>query len=590
MSEIYAPSSIAGPAGPAGPPANFAGVYAAGTTYAAGQAVSFAPNGNSYVSLAAGNTGNQPDTSPAWWGLLASSVVPADIVAPAQMNAAIGAGIALPMSYATLGSTTATIGASNLSGAAPISFGTETQVLPGVLPQGSYVESITLHLAGSGTVPVVIGTFDGTPGPHNLFTVTSRLALDTANAVEIGPNIFQWSAPTGYAMFRVALPNTHLGIVNAATGGGQAVCGYARGSGHGSGFYEMDGDIGGVSASSTLYGPQVATDGELDASVFTRAQPPVPVSGVVPETRTLGVASVKGNNIPAGGSMTLFSATGPGNVERIQLAMTYNDGSPTAANLPANTTLTIAVDGNTYTCSLGMFLLWHGYITSDGAPATGDLFLSKYLGITCGASSGNATLAGYRRIHIPYNSGIDISITIPSVTNIVTYSQVEYYAGVAPLGRYPATRRVFHLVTNDWFASTIAPDQTITLIPPVSAAGELESLYFVSSAPGPIEPGWLEIAPSIAVDGTSFTYGGCEDFFGNQFYGDQFHGRADEYGIARYLTTGSPDNTTYWSGYRYFCESPMIFNANLSATWRNASSGDRPATRAGSLCVYYTES
>ena len=138
-------------------------------------------------------------------------------------------------------------------------------------------------------------------------------------------------------------------------------------------------------------------------------------------------------------------------------------------------------------------------------------------------------------------------------------------------------------------SSAIPPGATLTMLPEASGPGELESIYFVSSAPGPTEPSWLEIAPVLAVDGTTFRFLGCEDFFGNQFYGDQFHGRTDEYGIARYFSSGAPDNTTYWSGYRYFRESPMLFNNSLGITWLNAYVPAQAATRVGSLVVYYTE-
>jgi hypothetical protein len=327
-------------------------------------------------------------------------------------------------------------------------------------------------------------------------------------------------------------------------------------------------------------GPQGATGAAGSAGV----------GGEVRETRTLSVAAVKGNNIPAGGTLTLFSATGPGNVERIQVAMSYNAGSPATAPVAANSVITIAVDGQTYSCSLGMFLLWNGYTTSDGSSATSDLFLSKYLGITGGTSAGNAINSGYRRIYIKYNASINISIKASSVTNIVMWTQVEYYPGVAPAGRYPATRNVFHMVDNEWAGSSIAPNAGLTMLPNVAGPGELESVYFVSSAPGPVEPQWLEIAPNITADGTVFRFLGCEDFFGNQFYGDQFQGRADEYGIARYFSSGAPDNTTYWTGYRYFRESPMLFQSSLGITWLNAYVASQAATRVGSLVVYYTES
>ncbi len=315
---------------------------------------------------------------------------------------------------------------------------------------------------------------------------------------------------------------------------------------------------------------------------------PAGSGGAALETRTLRVAEIKGYNLSAGASLTLFSATGAGNLERIQLAATYNDGSPTVANLGAEATITITVDGNTCTAPLGMFLLWYGYATSDGTPATGDLFVTKYLGITSATSLSNETISGYRRIYIKYNNSISVSITNPPVTNIVWYSQAEYYAGAAPAGRYPATRNVFHMVVNDWAGSTIAPGAMFAIIPTVSGAGELESIYFVSSAAGSVQPSWLESYPTMSVDQTAFVYGGTEDFFGNQFYGNQFHGRTDEYGIARYFSSGVPDNTTYWSGYRYFRESPMIFNNSLAMTWSNPSAGSGPAAKVGSLAVYYT--
>jgi len=347
----------------------------------------------------------------------------------------------------------------------------------------------------------------------------------------------------------------------------------------------------GANGAAGLMGPQ-GPQGPAGVAGPTGATGPADPStspGVVRETRTLNVAAIKQYNLPAGASLLLFSATGPGNIERIQLAMSYSDGSPTALPLAANMVITIVVDGSTYTAPLGMFMLWDGYTTSDGTSATSDLFESKYLGITTGTSSGNATNSGFRRIYIKYNSSISISLTAAPITNIEVYSQVEYYPGVAPPGRFPATRNVFHMYVNDWATSTIAPNTTLTVLPGVSGAGELESIYFVSSATGPVEPGWLEIAPALTVDGTIFEFGGNEDFFGNQFYGDQFHGRADEYGIARYFSAGAPDRRTYWSGYRYFRESPLLFNASLGITWRNEGAGSGPASQVGTLTVFYTD-
>jgi hypothetical protein len=233
-----------------------------------------------------------------------------------------------------------------------------------------------------------------------------------------------------------------------------------------------------------------------------------------------------------------------------------------------------------------MFMLWNGYTTTDGVAATNDLFVTKYLGITSATSVSNETISGYRRVYIKYNSSINISIATAAGVNSGWWTQVEYYPGVAPAGRYPATRNVFHMVVNEWGA--VAPGQWISVLPTVAGAGELESIYFVSSAPGTVEPQWLEQNPQITVDGTVFWYGGTEDFFGNQFYGDQWRGRADEYGIARRYQSAAPDNTTYWSGYRYFEESPMVFGSSIGMTWQNANADAGAAARVGTLAVYYT--
>ncbi|MDD3118012.1 MAG: hypothetical protein PHQ27_02415, partial [Victivallales bacterium] len=56
--------------GTAGSGINFLGEYAAATTYAVNDAVTY--DGSLYVSLASGNIGNQPDTSPSYWLLTVS--------------------------------------------------------------------------------------------------------------------------------------------------------------------------------------------------------------------------------------------------------------------------------------------------------------------------------------------------------------------------------------------------------------------------------------------------------------------------------------------------------------------------------------
>ena len=66
-----------GAQGQTGPPATFMGAYSSGTTYAAGQAVSYASGGctSTYVSLINSNTGNNPVTATSDWGLSSQCVV-----------------------------------------------------------------------------------------------------------------------------------------------------------------------------------------------------------------------------------------------------------------------------------------------------------------------------------------------------------------------------------------------------------------------------------------------------------------------------------------------------------------------------------
>ena len=60
---------LQGPQGPQGPPVTFNGSWSNTTTYVTGDMVSF--GGSSYISLVNANIGNQPNVSPASWGVLA---------------------------------------------------------------------------------------------------------------------------------------------------------------------------------------------------------------------------------------------------------------------------------------------------------------------------------------------------------------------------------------------------------------------------------------------------------------------------------------------------------------------------------------
>jgi hypothetical protein len=218
MSEIYSPGSIAGPAGPPGPPANFVGTYSAGTTYTAGQAVSYTSNGSSYVSLASGNTGNQPDSAPTWWGLLATASGLTVSSVTTQIASAGSNLLPAMVAYSAATSSTTLIGASGMTGDTPYSHG--LGLLQTLLPVGSLLESITMQLGTPGTVDIVLATI--TPVGPNTPTaapsaVLERFTLSTDAAVVLSPGLYQWRAGSNFAPIAIATPDTAIGIVNDGT-------------------------------------------------------------------------------------------------------------------------------------------------------------------------------------------------------------------------------------------------------------------------------------------------------------------------------------------------------------------------------------
>ena len=65
---VFGPTGADGATGATGIQWN--GTWAGGTTYAANDVVIY--NGSTYISLTDANTGNQPDTSPGSWSVLAA--------------------------------------------------------------------------------------------------------------------------------------------------------------------------------------------------------------------------------------------------------------------------------------------------------------------------------------------------------------------------------------------------------------------------------------------------------------------------------------------------------------------------------------
>jgi hypothetical protein len=96
------PQGVAGPTGPAGPQGlTWQGAWNISATYNLNDAAGY--NGSSYISLAGGNAGNEPDTSPSAWSLVASAGTagPASIYYSGSTNAAT-IGTTFPLEVAAL--------------------------------------------------------------------------------------------------------------------------------------------------------------------------------------------------------------------------------------------------------------------------------------------------------------------------------------------------------------------------------------------------------------------------------------------------------------------------------------------------------
>jgi hypothetical protein len=305
-------------------------------------------------------------------------------------------------------------------------------------------------------------------------------------------------------------------------------------------------------------------------------------TGVTRENRILRVATnAEATSVAAGATFTLFSATGAGSVERVQLAV--------IGDVPAqeNSAITITVDGVSYAATTGVFFLnqWQ----SDGGLAAGDLFATKNIANTFSQVNGNPVngMGTYRKIYIPYYRSISITYTNASSASAALYSQVDYYAGAAPTGLHPATQNYFHMYTYP--LTSLAQFSRITLLPSVAGPGQLDSIFLLTAGIAG-SPQWLEANPSLNIDDVPYAYGGTEDFFGGQYYFVELPVRTDEFGVAR-LGPGSHGNF-YTTMYRYFRDYPVVFHSSLSFNWANGQRGQGtpPTINAAANIVYYTQS
>ncbi len=372
------------------------------------------------------------------------------------------------------------------------------------------------------------------------------------------------------------------------------------------------------SASSVPASAQSTSDPLSPVYPVSAAQTAALIAAQQPrDTRVLRVQTIEPtvagspDPIAAGGSAAIFTGTGAGSVESIQFACIGDNASW------QDSTITIAVDGQSYTAPLGIFFLSYGM--GDMTP-NASVFMTKHLGVTfastvstpttyplhtntsatpTGYEANNPQFGGFRKIYIPYKSSLTITYHSASTAQAYIFTQVQWYQGAAPANLYPATRSVFHMYTSPALGS-LAAYGTATWLPTVTGPGELESIHFFAlGIPAGSEPKygglptWLEGDPTLTVDGTTYQYGGTEDFFGSQFYATGFVPHADEYGFAA-LGSSISNSNTYTGMYRYFDQYPMRFNSSLGITWANGQAnegaGPPPTIKFTSMVVYYTAS
>lgn len=166
------PTGSTGATGPAGISVNWTGTYSAGTSYATNDGVSF--SGASYVSLHGANIGNQPDTHPADWQLIASIGSQGNTGPTGAVGATGGTGVA--GSNGSTGNTGAT-GPTSLDPSLGLNIVNLTN--PGVT---STTDGLKIYYDPSSHQANVSAWFGGSVAPIN-FNISSSVLGGVANLV-----------------------------------------------------------------------------------------------------------------------------------------------------------------------------------------------------------------------------------------------------------------------------------------------------------------------------------------------------------------------------------------------------------------------
>ncbi len=145
----------------------------------------------------------------------------------------------------------------------------------------------------------------------------------------------------------------------------------------------------------------------------------------------------------------------------------------------------------------------------------------------------------YRSLMIPFTTGCTVNVTNTSASTSEVFAQVEYARGTTPPSLTGGTRNHYHMAHDQ--VINIAPYAVHTCLNYSGSPGEIESVIS-SFIPEWNTASYLEGNPTFTTDSNvSFVYGGTEDFFGSQWYFQDFEDTSvsDEWGSPNVVQTAA---------------------------------------------------
>jgi len=353
----------------------------------------------------------------------------------------------------------------------------------------------------------------------------------------------------------------------------------------------LNGSQGPAGPNNNLSGTTLAatapTDGQVIAYNSTASQYQ-PTTLITEESRKLQVQELQPPNatllnLPAGGTTQILNRTGAGNVSMIQLAIAATGGSQgDRNNATVNATIQICTNSEAAPCQhadLGTFFLLHGIPTPPFSHSD-NFTITEYQ---------DGLIGAYRRIMIPYQNGITISIINSSSTlGAQIFSQVYFYSGAPGPNVTGSRRKTFHMATIPFTSvAQFAPFDLINM----TGRGQIEGIHLFAFQQSGGPPSWLEGDVTWTVDGVQMgNAGGTEDFFGGQFYWGQLQYGTDSWGV---MKNGPFAGAFYATGmYRLFNKDPMVFDSSFKLTWHNGQMNQNTppgATQISSIVFYYLD-